>query len=187
VEQRQRDAGYHSDTASLKSVAGRAELGKQTSPKPPFHDEVSWKLIIVNGSADISRAFVVMAKQSGLGAALGVIAAALLVRGIPSMRDEAHGYTIFLALMLALFGITSRSREMALAVLMASLLIGNASSIVPHLFPGAHRPVFAASQTTAIMRDQMTFLIKSFPFFFGSISVSDFLHALQSGASGAGT
>jgi potassium/hydrogen antiporter len=53
----------------------------------------------------------------------------------------------------------------AMAVLVASLLIGNASSIVPRLFPGAHGLQFAASQTTGIMQDQMTFLIKSFFFF----------------------
>lgn len=122
--------------------------------------------LIVNGSADISRPFIALAKQLGIGMALGVIAAALLVPGIPSMRDKAHGYTVFLASMLALFGITESFKgNGAVAVLMASLLIGNASSIVPRLFPGAHGLVFAASQTTAVMQDQLTFLIKSFFFF----------------------
>ena len=122
--------------------------------------------LIVNGSAEISRPFIALAKQLGLGAALGVIAAALLVPGIPSMRDKAHGYTVFLASMLALFGITESFKgNGAVAVLVASLLIGNASSIVPRLFPGAHGLVFAASQTTAVMQDQMAFLIKSFFFF----------------------
>ena len=122
--------------------------------------------LVVNGSAEISRPFIALAKQLGLGAVLGVIAAALLVPGIPSMRDKAHGYTVFLASMLALFGITESFKgNGAVAVLVASLLIGNASSIVPRLFPGAHGLVFAASQTTAVMQDQMTFLIKSFFFF----------------------
>jgi cell volume regulation protein A len=68
--------------------------------------------------------------------------------------------------MLALYGITGWFRgNGAMAVLVASLLIGNASSIVPRLFPGAHGLQFAASQTTGVMQDQMTFLIKSFFFF----------------------
>jgi cell volume regulation protein A len=122
--------------------------------------------LVVSGSADISRPFITLARELGVGTALGVIAAAVLVPGIPSMRDKAHGYTVFLASMLALYGITDLVKgNGALAVLVASLLIGNASSIVPRLIPGAHGLVFAATQTTGVMQDQMTFLIKSFFFF----------------------
>jgi len=122
--------------------------------------------LLVNGSADISRPFIALARELGVGVALGVIAAVLLVPGIPSMRDRPHGYTVFLASMLALYGITGLFRgNGAMAVLVASLLIGNASSIVPRLFQGAHGLVFTASQTTGVMQDQMTFLIKSFFFF----------------------
>jgi len=122
--------------------------------------------IVVSGSADISRPFIALARELGVGVALGVVAAAVLVPGIPVMRDRAHGYTMFLALMLALYGITGLLRgNGAMAVVVASLLIGNASSIVPRLFPGAHGLEFAPSPTTAIMQDQMTFMIKSFFFF----------------------
>jgi potassium/hydrogen antiporter len=122
--------------------------------------------LIVSGSADISRPFIALARQLGIGVALGVIAAALFVPGIPSMRDRPHGYTVFLASMLALFGITDLFKgNGAMAVLVASLLIGNASSIVPRLFPGAQGLAFTASQATGVMQDQMTFLIKSFFFF----------------------
>ena len=122
--------------------------------------------LVVSGSADISRPFITLARDLGVGVALGVIAAALLVPGIPSMRDRPHGYTIFLASMLALYGITDLFKgNGAMAVLVASLLIGNASSIVPRLYPGAQGLKFAPSQTTAVMQDQMTFLIKSFFFF----------------------
>jgi cell volume regulation protein A len=122
--------------------------------------------LAVGGSADISRPFIALARELGVGGALGVVAAAVLVPGIPALRDRPHGYTIFLASMLALYGITGLfNGNGAMAVLVASLLIGNASSIVPRLFPGAHGLEFAPSQTTAIMQDQMTFLIKSFFFF----------------------
>ena len=95
--------------------------------------------LVVNGSADISRPFIALARQLGVGVALGVIAAALLVPGIRSMRDKPHGYTIFLASMLALYGITDYFKgNGAMAVLVASLLIGNASSIVPR--PVSGRP-----------------------------------------------
>jgi cell volume regulation protein A len=122
--------------------------------------------LVVSGSTDISSPFIALARELGVGVAVGVIAAALLVPGIPSMRDTPHGYTVFLALMLALYGITDLFKgNGAMAVLVASLLIGNASSIVPRLFPGAHGLEFAASQTTTVMQNQMTFLIKSFFFF----------------------
>jgi potassium/hydrogen antiporter len=122
--------------------------------------------LVASGSTDLSGPFIALARELGVGVALGVIAAALLVPGIPSMRDRPQGYTVFLALMLALYGITGLLKgNGAMAVLVASLLIGNASFIVPRLFPGAHGLEFAASQTTGIMQDQMTFLIKSFFFF----------------------
>jgi cell volume regulation protein A len=122
--------------------------------------------LIVSGSADISRPFIALARELGVGVILGLIAAALLVPGIPSMRDKPHGYTVFLASMLALYGITDLFKgNGAMAVLVASLLIGNASSLVPRLFPGAHALEFAATETTRVMQDQMAFLIKSFFFF----------------------
>ena len=121
---------------------------------------------VVSGSADISRPFIALARELGVGVALGVIAAALLAPGIPSMRDRPHGYTVFLASMLALYGFTDLFRgNGAMAVLVASLLVGNASSIVPRLFPGTHGLVFAATETITVMQDQMTFFIKSFFFF----------------------
>ena len=122
--------------------------------------------LIVSGSADISRPFIFLARELGVGVALGVIAAALLVPGIPSMRDKPHGYTVFLASMLALYGITDFFKgNGAMAVLVASLLIGNASAIVPRLFPGAHGLEFSPTETARVMQDQMAFLIKSFFFF----------------------
>jgi cell volume regulation protein A len=122
--------------------------------------------LVVNGSADISRPFIALARELGVGVGTGAIASALLVPGIPSMRDKPHGYTVFLASMLALYGITDLLRgNGAMAVLVASLLVGNASSIVPRLFPGAQGLVFATTETIRVMQDQLAFLIKSFFFF----------------------
>jgi potassium/hydrogen antiporter len=97
---------------------------------------------------------------------MGVIAAALMIPGIRVLRDRPHGYTVMLASMLALYAITDWiNGNAAMAVLTSSLLLGNASVIVPRLFPGASGTPFTASETTAIVQDQMTFLIKSFFFF----------------------
>jgi len=122
--------------------------------------------LLVTGSEDLARPFFSLGRELGLGVGMGITAAALLVPGIPAMRDKPHGYPVFLASMLALYAITQSSNgNGAVAVLTSSLLLGNAAYIVPRLFPGAHGQVFTASHTTEIMQDQMTFLIKSFFFF----------------------
>ena len=121
---------------------------------------------LVSGSADLSRPVLQLVRQLGLGLLAGVVAAAVLVPLIPPLRDKPHGYTVFLASMLALYAITeSFHGNGAMAVLTASLLLGNAVSIVPRLFPGARGEEFTASGTAAVMQDQMSFLTKSFFFF----------------------
>jgi potassium/hydrogen antiporter len=122
--------------------------------------------IIANGGTDISRPFAALGRELGIGVGLGVVASAMIIPGVRVMRDKPHGYTLLLALMLALYAVAeSLHGNGATAVLVASLLIGNASSIVPRLFPGARGQDFTASETTKVMQDQMTFLIKSFFFF----------------------
>jgi potassium/hydrogen antiporter len=122
--------------------------------------------LLVSGVADVSRPFIALGRELGVGIALGVVAAAVLVPLIPPLRDKPHGYTLFLGSMMALYAITSSlGGNGAMAVLTSSLLLGNAASIVPRLFPGAQGQVFTASQTSLVMQDQMSFLIKSFFFF----------------------
>lgn len=95
-----------------------------------------------------------------------MIAAAVLVPMTPPLRDRPHGYTIFLASMLTVYVSTdSFGGSGATAVLTAALLLGNADSLVPRLFPGARGEAFTATQTSVVMQDQMTFLTKSFFFF----------------------
>jgi potassium/hydrogen antiporter len=122
--------------------------------------------LVVTGSTDLSRPFLALGRELGLGVALGVVSAALLVPGIPALREKAHGYTVFLASMLALYAVTqSLNGNGAMAVLVSALMLGNASSLVPRLFPGAHGEIFSPSETAMIVQEQMTFLIKSFFFF----------------------
>jgi len=132
--------------------------------------------LLLTGSEDLARPFFALGREIGLGVVMGVTAAALLVSGIPAMRDKPHGYPVFLAAMLALYALTQGiNGNGAVAVLTSSLLLGNAASILPRLIPGAYSEVFTASKTTAIMQDQMTFLIKSFFFFLiGLVFPTDF-------------
>jgi NhaP-type Na+/H+ or K+/H+ antiporter len=121
--------------------------------------------LIVSGDADLSRPFVALGTQLGEGIGLGVVAAAVLLPLMPPLQRSPHSYTIFLAAMLALYAITeSVDGSGAMAVLTSSLLLGNAASIVPKLFPGARGQVFIPSETALLMQDQMSFLIKSFFF-----------------------
>ncbi len=122
--------------------------------------------VIIDGGTDLSRPAIALAKQLGIGVVTGTMAAAIFFPVIPPLRDAAHGYTVFLASMFALYAATdSFGGNGAMAVLTAALLVGNADTIVPRLFRGAHGEPFTTSPTSAMMQDQMTFLIKSFFFF----------------------
>ena len=122
--------------------------------------------LLVSGVLDVSRPFVTLARGLGVGVLLGVVAAALLIPLIPPLRDKAHGYTLFLGSMLALYAITeSFGGSGALAVLTSALLVGNAASVVPKLFPGAHvaglRPVAddAGDAGSDVVPDQVVLLL----------------------------
>jgi cell volume regulation protein A len=122
--------------------------------------------MFVSGTADLARPMVALVRELGIGLLGGASAAALLIPGIPAMRNKVHGYTVFLALMLALYAVVELLHGSgAIAVLTASLLLGNASTIVPRLFPGADGSTFVPSEMTGIMQNQITFLVKSFFFF----------------------
>jgi len=120
---------------------------------------------LVSGTADLSRPFVALARQLGVGVTLGMVAAAVLIPMTPTLRDKPHGYTVFLSAMLVLYALAELvDGNGAMAVLTGALILGNASTIVPKLIPGAQPEAFVETQTTAVMQDQMTFLIKSFFF-----------------------
>jgi len=121
---------------------------------------------VLDGVSDLSRPVVALTRELGVGLAVGVAAAALLIPLIPPLRDKPHGFTIFLASMLAIYALTQHwNGNGAVAVLTAALLLGNAASIVPRLFPGARAGIFTSTNTVTVMQDQLSFLIKSFFFF----------------------
>jgi len=121
--------------------------------------------LLVTGSADLSRPFVALGREIGIGVVFGTVAAAVLIPGIPAMRDKPHGYTLFLSAELILYALTNlASGNGAMAVVTSAILTGNASTLVPKIIPGAHPEAFAATEVSKVMQDQMTFLIKSFFF-----------------------
>jgi cell volume regulation protein A len=100
-----------------------------------------------------------------IGVAFGLLITAVLIPILPALRDNRHSYTVFLASMLILYALTQLANgNGALAVLTAALLIGNASTLVPKIIPGAHPEAFVFTETARVMQDQMSFLIKSFFF-----------------------
>ena len=121
---------------------------------------------LVGGSAvTLSRPFVALGRELGVGVGVGLLAAAALVLVVPTLKTNPHVYTVFLAAMLVVYGVTSQfDGNGAMAVATAGLLVGNASSLMPRLIPGAHAHAFVIDQSTRVMQDQLSFLIKSFFF-----------------------
>jgi len=121
--------------------------------------------LLVTGSADLSRPFVALGREIGIGVVFGCMAAAILIPAVPALRDRPHGYTVFLATMLILYGLTDvADGNGAMAVVTGGLLVGNASTIVPKLIPGARPEAFVKTEVARVMQDQLTFLVKSFFF-----------------------
>jgi cell volume regulation protein A len=121
--------------------------------------------LLVTGSTDLSRPFVALTREIGLGVVFGMVAAAMLIPAIPALRDKPHGYTVFLSAELILYALTDLANgNGAMAVVTSALATGNASTLVPKIIPGARPEAFIATEVSKVMQDQMTFLIKSFFF-----------------------
>jgi cell volume regulation protein A len=122
--------------------------------------------VVVDGGVTLSRPFVALARELGVGVGVGLMAAAALLLAVPTLERNPHVYTVFLAAMLVVYGVTSQlDGNGAMAVLAAGLLVGNASSIMPRLIRrGAHARAFVLDHSTRVVQDQLSFLIKSFVF-----------------------
>src|SRR5215468_4230928 len=121
--------------------------------------------LLISGGVSVSRPFLALGRELGVGVGVGVLAAAALISVVPTLKSHPHAYTGFLAGMLVVYAVTSQlDGNGAMAVLTAALLLGNASSLVPRLIPGAHAEAFMTDYRTRLMQDQMSFFIKSFFF-----------------------
>ncbi|VGO16646.1 K(+)/H(+) antiporter NhaP2 [Pontiella desulfatans] len=121
--------------------------------------------LVVKGASGVSEPIVTLGRQICIGVGLGIAFAAIMIPAYPFFRGKDHGFMLFLAGMLALYGTTvSAGGNGAVAVLTSSLTVGNAAFIVPRLIPGAQPDVFVGTETGRIIQQQITFLIKSFFF-----------------------
>ena len=121
--------------------------------------------LLVGGITDVTQPFVTLARQIGVGVGAGVVFSILLVPFYPMMRSHKQSYIMLVAAMFLLYALTNAAQgNGAMAVLVAALLLGNATTIVPRLIPGAHAQAFQPSAEGRTMQDQITFLIKSFFF-----------------------
>lgn len=148
-----------------KTVGSTLEV--ESSATDAFCVVVAMALIDLanTGAMDLPHLAATLAQQLGIGVALGTVTFAVMIPILPRLRDASHGYTVFLAAMLGLYGITTFVQgNGAMAVLVAALLLGNAKSIVPRLIPGARPESFEGTQASAGIQDHMTFLMKSFFF-----------------------
>ena len=121
--------------------------------------------LVKTGVMDIPRLAATLAQQLGIGVALGIVTFAVMIPILPRLRNATHSYTVFLAAMLGLYGVTTVAQgNGAIAVLIAALLMGNAKSLVPRLIPGARPASFDGNDTSTSIQDHMTFVMKSFFF-----------------------
>ena len=94
--------------------------------------------LLTGDAVELSRPFVTLGREVGLGAAFGVITGMSFIPIMPRLHGHPHNYTVFLALMLVLYGLTDYANgNGAVAVLCCGMIIGNAKSIMERLGHGA--------------------------------------------------
>jgi cell volume regulation protein A len=121
--------------------------------------------LLVTGGVSLSRPLLALVRELGVGVGAGAVGASVLLPLMPALRNSPHAYTAFLGAMLLVYGVTSQlNGSGAMAVLTAALLVGNASSLVPRLIPGADAQAFVTDESARAMQGQMSFFIKSFFF-----------------------
>jgi len=91
-------------------------------------------LLVVIGGVSLSRPFLALGRELGVGVGVDLLAASILLLVMPTLENHPHAYTAFLASMLVVYRLTSQlDGSGAMAVLTAALLLGNASLLVPRL------------------------------------------------------
>lgn len=142
--------------------------------------------LIVSGVAAASQPFITFARQIGIGVGAGMVWSILLVPFYPVLRERMHSYTLLIASMLLLYALaTAAQGNGAMAVLVSALLLGNASTLVPKLIPGATPAAFVPSEGGVTMQNQLTFLIKSFFFVLIGLNFPDDTRSILIGVSAA--
>jgi cell volume regulation protein A len=121
--------------------------------------------LLTSDAVELSRPFVALSREVGLGVGLGVIIGMAFIPLMPRLYGHPHSYTLFLAMMLIVYGVTnSIDGNGAVAVLTCSMMAGNAKLIMKNLVPSAQEFELEEHAGTAMIRGHLTFIIKSFFF-----------------------
>jgi potassium/hydrogen antiporter len=120
---------------------------------------------MTSNAVDLSRPFLALGREIGLGAGFGVIAGAAFLPIMPRLHGRHHNYTLFLAMMLVLYSLTDYANgNGAVAVLGCGMVVGNANSIMKYFGRRAREYEWARDANAEAIGRNMTFIIKSFFF-----------------------
>ncbi|NJN50511.1 MAG: hypothetical protein HC809_00645 [Gammaproteobacteria bacterium] len=121
--------------------------------------------LLVHGSTGVADPVLTLIRRSASAWSPGVTWSILMIPFYAAMRERFQSYTLLIASMFLLYALTTWWQgNGAMAVLISALLLGNASTIVPRLIPGAHPHAFIPSASGVTMQQQLTFLVKAFFF-----------------------
>ncbi len=121
--------------------------------------------LMTSEAVELSRPFVALGREFGLGAVFGAIAGMAFIPMMPRLHGRPHKYTLFLAMMLVLYSLTEYARgNGAVAVLSCGMIVGNAKAIMERLGRPIREYDWAEDANAEAIGRNMTFIIKSFFF-----------------------
>lgn len=121
--------------------------------------------LVTSSAVDLSRPFLTLGREVGLGAGFGVLTGMTFIPIMARLHGRPHNYTLFLATMLLLYGLTDYANGSgAVAVLSCGMIVGNAKSIMERLGRRAREYDWAQDANAEAIRGNMSFIIKSFFF-----------------------
>src|SRR5262245_17821519 len=119
--------------------------------------------LLTSDAVELSRPFVALGREVGLGAGFGAVAGMAFIEIMPRLHGRPHNYTVFLATMLVLYSLTDYANgNGAVAVLTCGMIVGNAKSIMERLGRAAREYDWAQDAQAETIRGNMSFIIKSF-------------------------
>jgi cell volume regulation protein A len=120
--------------------------------------------IAVTGG-DATHPAAMLGNQLAIGLVTGAVAGLAMIPLMPGLRGKAHGYTVILAVMFLVYGLSSHwGGNGALAVLVGSMIMGNAGLIMKRSVPGMPMNAYKRDITVQSINGFMSFMIKAFFF-----------------------
>lgn len=120
--------------------------------------------LITSGSSDPGTALALLGKSSAIGLGIGALTGLLSLLFLRALKDSPHGYAATLSTLLVLYVVVSLlDGNAALAILAASVIVGNAASLGEMIGLSEDSRLSEGVGTT---HTQITFIVKSFFFTF---------------------